>query len=225
MWNEFLWVIVPYLVLASFIVGHIFRYRYDQFSVTAKSSEMLEKKQLMIGSLLFHIGIIFVIGGHFVGLVIPESWTAALGISEHVYHIFAVGIGSIFGVMTFVGMFLLTFRRLSNPGVRKISSAGDIIVNVTLLLTVLLGMSSTLFGTQEIPGFDYRESISIWFRQLFLFRPDASLMVHVPVLFKLHILSAFVIFGLFPYTRLVHAWSVPLSYLKRRYIIYRKNPS
>ncbi|EMG28612.1 nitrate reductase gamma chain [Listeria fleischmannii 1991] len=225
MWNNFLWVILPYLIFASFIVGHIFRYRYDKFSVTAKSSELIEKRQLMIGSILFHVGILFVVGGHFVGLVIPKSFTEAIGMSEHTYHIIAVGIGSVFGVMTFIGMFLLTYRRISHKSVRRLSSSGDIIVNLTLLLTLLLGILSTLFGTKEVPGFDYRESISIWFRQIFMFRPDANLMAEIPLLFKLHILSAFVIFGLFPYTRLVHAWSVPLSYLKRRYIIYRKNPS
>ncbi|KMT61574.1 respiratory nitrate reductase subunit gamma [Listeria newyorkensis] len=222
MWNNFLWVVLPYLVLASFVFGHIFRYRYDHFTVTSKSSEMIEKKQLMVGSILFHIGIIFVVGGHFIGLVIPKSWTTSIGISEHMYHIVAVGIGSIFGIMAFAGMFLLTFRRLSNDRVRMTSSIMDIIVNVTLLFTLFLGMASTLFANPANPGFDYRESIAVWFRQLFIFQPDASLMANVPVFFQLHIISAFLIFALFPYTRLVHAWSVPLSYLKRSYIIYRR---
>ncbi|WP_163651834.1 respiratory nitrate reductase subunit gamma [Listeria sp. PSOL-1] len=221
MLNEFLWVVSPYLVLASFIVGHIFRYRYDQFSVTAKSSEFIEKKQLMVGSMLFHIGIIFVVGGHFVGLIIPESWTNAVGISEHMYHLVAVLVGSVFGIMAFIGMFLLTFRRLGNRNVRRLSSATDIIVNLTLVLTLILGILSTLLTDHMHPGFNYRENIAVWFRQIFLLHPDMNLMTNVPLLFKLHIISAFIIFALFPYTRLVHAWSVPLGYVKRSYIVTR----
>lgn len=46
MLNQFLWIIYPYLCVAIFIVGHIARYKYDQFSWTAKSSEFLEKNNL-----------------------------------------------------------------------------------------------------------------------------------------------------------------------------------
>lgn len=88
--NQFLWVIFPYLCIATFVVGHIFRYRYDQFGWTAKSSEFIEKKQLMIGSFLFHIGIIPVFLGHVSGLGIPKTWTRAIGISDQLYHFGAV---------------------------------------------------------------------------------------------------------------------------------------
>lgn len=105
MLNQFLWVIFPYLCLVVFVAGHIARYRYDKFSWTAKSSELIERKRLMWGSLLFHLGIIPVFFGHVVGLLIPKSWMDAVGVSEHLYHIGAVYIGSIFGIITLIGMF------------------------------------------------------------------------------------------------------------------------
>ncbi|MGO2108613.1 MAG: respiratory nitrate reductase subunit gamma [Staphylococcus equorum] len=223
MFNQFLWVIVPYLCVAIFLIGHIARFKFDQFSWTAKSSEFIEKKQLKWGSLMFHLGIIPVAMGHFVGLVIPASWLSAVGVNDHLYHIGAVYIGSIFGIITMIGMLLLTARRVTKKNIRKLSSASDIIVNFLLLFIVFMGCYATLVTNATIPTFDYRETISIWFRQLFMFSPDATLMTQVPLAFKMHILLGFVIMDFWPFTRLVHVWSVPLTYASRSYIIYRKH--
>ncbi|MDT4010995.1 MULTISPECIES: respiratory nitrate reductase subunit gamma [Staphylococcus] len=223
MLNQFLWVIYPYLCIAIFILGHIARFRYDQFSWTAKSSEFIEKKRLKWGSLLFHLGIIPVAIGHFVGLVIPPSWISAIGVSHEMYHFGAVYIGSIFGIITLIGMFLLTSRRVSVKNIRHLSSASDMVVNFFLLILVFMGCYATLVTNAVMPDFDYRSSISVWFRQLFTFGPDANLMTDVPWSFKLHVLLGFGIFALWPFTRLVHVWSVPLTYASRSYIIYRRN--
>ncbi|MEL0537975.1 respiratory nitrate reductase subunit gamma [Staphylococcus debuckii] len=223
MLNQFLWIIYPYLCVAIFIIGHIARYQYDQFSWTAKSSEFIEKKRLKWGSLLFHLGIIPVAAGHFVGLVIPASWLEGIGVDNHIYHIGAVYIGSLFGFMVLIGMILLTYRRVSIKNIRRLSSASDMVVNVFLLVIICMGLYSTLVTNAISPDFDYRQTISIWFRHLFTFNPNASLMTNVPWSFKLHIFLGFSIFALWPFTRLVHVWSVPLSYANRSYIIYRKN--
>ncbi|ARJ50542.1 respiratory nitrate reductase subunit gamma [Staphylococcus lutrae] len=223
MFNQFLWVIFPYLCLAVFLIGHIARYRFDQFSWTAKSSEFIEKKQLKWGSLLFHLGIIPVFLGHVVGLLIPAHWLAAMGINNHIYHIGAVYIGSVFGIITLIGMFLLTARRVTKQNVRRLSSASDIFVNFLLLLIVFVGCYSTLVTNVTTPEFDYRQTISIWFRGLFALRPDAQLMADVPLTFQLHILLGFTIMACWPFTRLVHVWSVPVTYASRSYIIYRKH--
>ncbi|WP_342513400.1 respiratory nitrate reductase subunit gamma [Sporosarcina sp. FSL K6-1522] len=223
MTSQFLWVIFPYICMATFIVGHIFRYRSDQFGWTAKSSEFIEKKQLMLGSILFHIGVMPVIAGHVVGLGVPKEWTRALGISDHLYHMGAVWIGGFFGFMTLAGMVILTSRRFLLANVRKLSTASDLIVNSLLLLIVFLGIYSVVATNVAQPEFDYRDSISIWFRSLLIFRPEAGLMSAVPVAFQLHILSGFLIFAMWPFTRLVHVWSVPLNYVGRSYILYRKN--
>jgi len=223
--DQFLWVIFPYICIAVFIVGHIFRYRTDQFSWTAKSSEFIEKKQLMIGSLLFHIGIIPVIMGHISGLAIPKSWLQAVGVSDHLYHIGAIYIGGFFGFVTLAGMIILTSRRFTKSTVRKLSSTSDLVVNVILLFIVFMGMYATLVTNAVQPDFDYRTSISVWFRNLFILQPDASYMLNVPMSFKIHVVTGFLIFALWPFTRLVHVWSVPLNYVGRSYILYRKNRS
>ncbi|WPP43643.1 respiratory nitrate reductase subunit gamma [Paenibacillus hunanensis] len=223
--EQFLWVIFPYACMVVFVVGHIFRYRTDQFSWTAKSSEFIEKKQLMLGSMLFHIGIIPVIMGHVVGLGVPASWMTAMGVSEHLYHMGAVYGGGLFGVITLIGMLILTSRRFTIRSVRKLSSASDLVVNTLLLFIVFMGMYATLFTNAVQPDFDYRETISIWFRGLFILQPDASLMRNVPVSFKIHALTGFAIFAFWPFTRLVHVWSVPLNYIGRSYILYRRHKS
>ena len=223
MLNQFVWVIYPYLCLAIFVIGHIARYKYDQFSWTAKSSEMIEKKRLKWGSLLFHLGIIPVFFGHVVGLLIPANRLEAIGVNNHIYHIGAVYIGSVFGIITLIGMLLLTLRRLSIKNVRRLSSFSDIFVNIVLLIILIMGCYSTLVTNAIQPEFDYRQTIAIWFRHLFMFSPNADLMLNVPWSFKLHILLGFTVFACWPFTRLVHVWSVPLSYMNRRYIVYRKN--
>ncbi len=223
MFNQFLWVIFPYLCLAVFVIGHIARYRYDQFSWTAKSSEFIEKKQLKWGSLLFHLGVIPVFFGHVVGLLIPAHWLEAVGVNNHIYHIGAVYIGSIFGIITLIGMFLLTARRITKQNVRRLSSASDIFVNFLLLLIVFVGCYATLVTNAATPEFDYRQTISIWFRALFTLSPDANLMTEVPLAFQLHVLLGFTIMACWPFTRLVHVWSVPVTYASRSYIIYRKH--
>ena len=88
----FLWVIVPYVCLAVFVVGHWWRYKYDKFGWTTRSSQLYESRLLRIGSPLFHFGMLWVIGGHIIGLIIPKSWTDPW-MSEYVYHLIAVSGG------------------------------------------------------------------------------------------------------------------------------------
>ena len=222
MLNQFVWVIYPYLCLAIFVIGHIARYKYDQFSWTAKSSEMIEKKRLKWGSLLFHLGIIPVFFGHVVGLLIPANWLEAIGVNNHIYHIGAVYIGS-FWYNNINRNVVANFKTTIHQNVRRLSSFSDIFVNIVLLIILIMGCYSTLVTNAIQPEFDYRQTIAIWFRHLFMFSPNADLMLNVPWSFKLHILLGFTVFACWPFTRLVHVWSVPLSYMNRRYIVYRKN--
>ena len=108
--NVFLWVIVPYLCLAVFVVGHVWRYRYDKFGWTTRSSQLYEDRLLRLGSPLFHFGMLGVVGGHVIGLLIPRSWTEAVGIDDHLYHYVAVIGGLVAGVVALVGMAILVYR-------------------------------------------------------------------------------------------------------------------
>ncbi len=220
-WNQFLWVIFPYMMLTTFVVGHVYRYNTDQYGWTAKSSEFLEKKHLRWGSMLFHVGIVFVFFGHIAGLFIPKSFLEHLGVSEELYHAGAVYGGGVAGLMTLAGIAILLFRRLNVTRVRVTSDASDILVAILLFANVLIGVFNTLGFNLLVGGFDYRETISPWIRGIFTLTPDASLMADVPLGFKLHVLLSFAIIGIWPFTRLVHVWSVPIAYFTRSYVVYR----
>ncbi|GIO37489.1 nitrate reductase subunit gamma [Paenibacillus antibioticophila] len=220
--SQFIWVIYPYLILVIFLVGLYYRYQTDQFGWTAKSSEILEKKQLRVGSILFHIGIMLVLVGHIGGILIPKAWVSALGVNDHMYHLLAMSIGSAAGLMTLVGCIILVFRRLTNARVRRTSSFGDMLSIILLTLIVMAGMSATLFNMRGSAEFDYRETIGPWMRGVLVFRPDHTLMKEVPVIFKIHVILGLSLFAVFPFTRLVHMLSMPITYLKRSYVLYRK---
>src|SRR5690625_7297967 len=111
--NDILWGVLPFVVATIFIGGHIYRYQKDQFGWTTKSSEFLEKRRLRIGSLLLHWGILFVIGGHIMGLIIPIEFYNTLGISEGAYHQIAIVFGFPAGIMVFIGLVLLLSRRIN----------------------------------------------------------------------------------------------------------------
>ncbi|AKI93886.1 Nitrate reductase-like protein NarX [Bacillus subtilis] len=219
--GQILWGIMPYIVLTIFIGGHIYRYQHDQFGWTAKSSELLEKKKLAAGSTLFHWGLLCVVGGHVMGILIPEGVYASLGISEHMYHKMAIGAGLPAGIAACTGLVILTYRRLFDKRIRKTSSPSDILTLLLLLFMMLSGVAATFLNIDS-KGFDYRTTVGPWFREIALFRPDPSLMESVPLWFKFHIVIGYVVFILWPFTRLVHVFSLPLKYLTRSYVVYRK---
>lgn len=216
-----LWGVFPYIVLTVFILGHIYRYQKDQFGWTTKSSEFLEKKRLRIGSLLFHWGLLFVVGGHVIGLIIPVGFYNALGITEHQYHLVALVFGLPAGIAAFAGIILLTYRRISVKRIKATTSPSDWAALVFVLLAILTGLIATSFNV-DAHGFDYRTTIAPWLRGLFIFNVQPELMQSVPIWFKIHIYCTFALYVAWPFTRLVHAFSFPLRYLRRSYVIYKK---
>ena len=159
--------------------------------------------------------------GHIGGLVIPKNWTETLGISEDMYHAGAVVLGTIAGVATLGGLAILIYRRRTVGPVFSATTRNDKAMYVSLTLTIALGLSATVLANIVGGGYDYRETISPWFRSIFYFRPDPGLMSDAPVLFKLHAISAMLLFAAWPFTRLVHMLTAPLGYLTRPYIVYR----
>ncbi|MEV5575070.1 respiratory nitrate reductase subunit gamma [Spirillospora sp. NPDC052269] len=217
-----LWVAVPYVCLAVFAVGHVWRYRQDQFGWTSRTSQLLEHRWLRWGSPLFHLGAFMVIGGHVVGLAVPDSWTEAAGITEHMYHTAATVLGSIAGVTMVAGLGMLCARRLLNRQIRLGTNRSDKLLFPLLSVTVLLGMTATAAHNVFGPGYDYRETVSVWFRGLFSLHPHPEAMAGAPLLFQLHALTACLLFAAWPFTRLVHVWSAPIGYLVRPYLVYRR---
>ncbi|WP_433189804.1 respiratory nitrate reductase subunit gamma [Actinoallomurus sp. CA-150999] len=216
-----LWVALPYVVIAVFVLGHIWRYRYDKFGWTTRSSQLYESRLLRIGSPLFHFGILVVLLGHIGGLVIPKSWTTAVGIGEHAYHVTAVALGTVAGFCTLVGLAILIYRRRTVGPVFSATTRNDKAMYAVLTLVIVLGLSATVAANTVGGGYDYRETVSPWFRSVFYLRPRAESMAGVPILFRLHALSALLLFTIWPFTRLVHMLTAPLGYLTRPYIVYR----
>jgi nitrate reductase gamma subunit len=219
--NEFLFVVVPYVCLTTFVVGHLWRYRYDKFGWTTRSSQLYENRLLRIGSPLFHFGIIGVFFGHVIGLGIPKSWTEAVGISEGLYHFMAVSIGTLAGLATVVGMVILIYRRRTVGPVFSMTTRMDKVMYVFLATVIFLGLYNTV-AANIFGHYDYREGVSIWFRGIFRFDLHPDLMGEAPWSFQLHGLVAMGLFALWPFTRLVHVFSAPLGYLTRPYIVYRR---
>jgi nitrate reductase gamma subunit len=218
-----LWVVVPYICLTTFVVGHFWRYRYDKFGWTTRSSQLYEDRLLRVGSPLFHFGMLGVVGGHIVGLLVPQSWTDALGISHETYHLVAVVGGLAAGVMAVVGMIILIYRRRTVGPVFSATTKMDKTMYAFLAVVIVLGMWNTIAGSIMTVGgeYNYREGVSIWYRSFLAFQPDAALMAEAPIGFQLHALVAFALFALWPFTRLVHVFSAPVGYLTRPYIVYR----
>lgn len=217
-----LWVVVPYIALTIFAAGHVWRWRTDQFGWTTRTTQLLESRLLRLGSPLFHLGVFAAVGGHVLGLLVPESWTAAAGISEHEYHLVSVTAGTIAGTMVVAGLALLLARRWLSPRIRPTTTRMDKALFAVMSVTIAAGMAETVGRNLLGGGYDYRATVAVWFRGIFLVHPDGSLMAHAPLVYQVHALSALVFIALWPFTRLVHVWSAPVAYLWRPYIVYRR---
>ena len=218
-----LWIIFPYVAMATFLVGHWWRYRTDQFGWTSGSTQLLERKVLGWASPMFHYGALAAVGGHVIGLMVPKSLTDAVGMSEHTYRWFSAIAGAVAGAVCVVGFAGLVYRRATNARVRRATTRTDMLVY--LLLAILIGLGSYMtFGYNLLTKspYDYRESISHWWRSLFYLQPDVEAVQGANVVYQVHAVIAWAFWALFPFSRLVHAWSIPLQYVGRPWILYRR---
>lgn len=214
------WVALPYLALGIFVVGHIWRWRYDQYGWTSYSTQLQERRWLKWGAPIFHYAAFAAIGGHVIGILIPESVTSALGISESTYHWFAATAGTLAAFFVIVGVGILAARRMFVTRVRATTTTVDYVALIVLGIIIITGIIPTLVNLGGT-GYDYRNTVGVWFRGLFIGQPDASVMTTAPLIYQVHASAAWVIWIIWPFTRLVHAWSYPLWYLWRPYVVYR----
>jgi nitrate reductase gamma subunit len=216
-----LWGVLPYVTIVILIAGTIWRYRYDKFGWTTRSSELYESRLLRIGSPLFHFGILVVIIGHVIGLLIPASWTDAVGLSQEAYHVQALLLGGIAGFCTLVGVGILIYRRRTTGPVFMATTKNDKAMYVVLVAAIVVGLATTLLGAAGGEEHNYRLTVAPWFRSLFVLQPDIEAMSHSGLAFQLHALIGMLLFAVWPFTRLVHAFTAPIGYLFRPYIVYR----
>ena len=216
-----LYAVLPYVALAIFIVGHWWRYRTDQYGWGARSSQLLESRVLMWASVIFHLGALAAIGGHILGILVPVAWTDAVGIDGDAYHVISIvgGLGA--GAAVTIGFLALVYRRVRFPRVRAVTTRMDVAVFAVLALGIGTGMWATVGYTLD--DVLYRDTVAPWFRSLFILDPRPELMTGggVPFSFQLHVTVAWFLFALWPFSRLVHAWSIPVDYLRRSPILYR----
>ncbi len=216
LWDTFAFLIFPYLCLTVCVLGNVYRHRADPYGWNARSSEIFEKRSLKVASNLFHYGVLLALAGHFMGLLVPQTVYDMFGINSRLHtgaaHIF----GAAFGLPAFIGGVLLLWRRTTDPRVGAATTVGDLVTSILVLIVMGLGTYNVFFG-----DFHVLDTIAPWLRGILIFRPDTSLLADAPLLYKIHILAAFTLFGFSPFSRLVHIWSAPVSYIRRAYILFR----
>lgn len=213
--HNFLFGIYPYIALSVLVIGSIARYETDPFTWKSSSSQLLRRKQLVIGSVLFHVGVLIIFFGHLIGLLTPIQIFDALGISHGFKQILAVVAGGIAGTMALIGGGMLFHRRWTDPRIRRNSSFADIGILALLLAQLILGLGTIFVSLQHLDGHEMTTFMS-WALGIFTFDPNAaSYIANAALIFKLHLFLGLTIFLIFPFTRLVHMLSVPLRYLTR----------
>lgn len=223
--HQFLFGYYPYICLTVLILGSILRYDRDQYTWKADSSQLLRKKGMRIGNNFFHIGIILLFFGHLVGLLTPAE----------IYHHFmdagtkqlmAMVAGGIFGVICFIGMTMLLYRRLFDPRIRATSKPSDIFLLLILYVQLILGLATIPFSAEHMDG-SSMIALANWAQYIVTFQTGAAdFIVHEALVFKIHLVLGATIFLVFPFTRMVHVFSgvaAPIKYLTRSgYQIVRK---
>ncbi len=221
--HDFIFGAYPYLAGTIFLLGSWIRFDREQYTWKADSSQLLSNKNMRLASNLFHVGILGIFFGHAAGMLVPHGWFLALGISDVGHQYMAIYAGGLFGIMCLIGAAMLFLRRITNPRIKAVSRTRDTFVIGWLLVTVTLGLSTLLVSTGHAAHGDVSGMILLteWVKSVATLSVDPSLIKEVSPIFKIHIFFGMTVFLIFPFTRLVHIWSVPLTYLGRAYQIVR----
>jgi len=218
--HQALFGVYPYVALSIFLIGSLVRFDTDQYGWRSKSSQLLRRRQLILGSILFHIGILGILMGHAVGLLTPVALFELLGISHGFKQLMAIVVGGLCGTACFIGLVMLLHRRLFDSRIRKTSSLSDIAVLLILFVQLSLGMLTIPLSLGHLDG-GMMVKFMTYVQGIVTLRPQPALIAGVPLIFKLHMVLGFTIFLIFPFTRLVHVWSAPVGYLFRNYQVVR----
>jgi nitrate reductase gamma subunit len=206
------WGALPYVALASLVLGTRWRWRTDPACRTLPAGPLLDSRLLRLGVPLFHAAVALVLAGHVLGLLVPASWTPALGLSAGAYRWLALVAGAVAGTLACAGLVLLVARRATRR-LRATTTCADLLLYAVLGAVLVSGTAikaATALGT----GHEHRETVAVWFRSLLTLQPDVAAMSTVPVLSRAHVVLGLALVALLPYTRLVHAVTVPLGLLR-----------
>lgn len=218
--------IYPYIAIAVLVVGSVLRYDREPYTWRSGSSQLLRRRQLIVGSVLFHAGVLIVFFGHVVGLLTPIRLFELVGISHGAKQLMAIIVGGVAGVMALLGATMLVHRRLFDRRIRATSTFGDDAVIVLLWIQLALGLLTIPLSMGHLDGHEMVKFMS-WAQGIVTFNTGAAgLIADVHWVFKLHLFLGLTIFLIFPFTRLVHMLSAPVRYIWRPgYQIVRARPA
>lgn len=220
--NTLLFGYYPYIAISVFFIGSLARYDRDQYTWRTGSSQLLRAKDLRLGSNLFHIGILLLFVGHFVGLLTPPAVYHSLGLSTSAKQLLAVIAGGIFGGVCLKGISILIRRRLTDARIRATSSRMDIFILLLIGVQLMLGLLTLPISLYHHDGANML-LLSEWAQRIVTFRSGAADQIEdISFIFKLHLFFGITLFLVFPFSRLVHVWSVPLGYITRPYQVVRR---
>ncbi|PCI61667.1 MAG: respiratory nitrate reductase subunit gamma [Gammaproteobacteria bacterium] len=220
--DNLLFGVYPYIAVAILFVGSWIRYDREPYSWKADSSQLLDQKGFRLASNLFHIGIIFVLAGHFVGLLTPHAIYENF-ISSESKQMLAMVSGGFFGFLCLIGLVMLINRRLNNPRVRAVSKTSDIVILFMLLIQLVLGLFTIVASTHHLDG-SVMILLADWAQSIVTLQPveAATAIASVGLVYKLHVFFGLTLLVVFPFTRLVHIISVPVKYFARNYQLVRE---
>ena len=208
-------------MMVVFFIGSWVRFDYSMYTWRSGSSQLLSDRGMRLGSNLFHVGILVVLGGHLVGLLTPHA-VYSVFISTELKQLLAMLVGGVFGAICLVGMLILLWRRLFNVRIRATDNFRNLLILVLLLAQLLLGLYTIFLSSHHLDG-SVMVVLAEWAQRIVTFRGGAAALVaSVHWVYKAHIVLGLTLFLLTPFTRLVHIWSIPVSYLWRPYQVVRR---
>lgn len=219
--NAFLWIIWPYVCFTLFVAGGLYRYFNDRFSFSSQSSQFLENRLSFWGSNMWHYGIILILIPHTLAFWFPSAWGALIADQTRLYVMEVTGLA--LAVMATVGLGIMIVRRLVNVRVNAVTTTMDWVLLASLAAQVVMGFTIAFFyrwGSEW-----YLHTAVPWLQSLATFNPQTQYVTSLPVVAKLHMLNAFFLLALFPFTRLAHVVTLPLPYILRPYqvVIWYRN--
>ena len=220
-----LFQVYPYVALAVFLLGSWARYDLGAYMWRTGSSQLLSGRGMRLGSNWFHLGVIAILCGHFVGLLTPH-WVYERFLGAGTKQLLAMAIGGSFGVMCLAGMTILLWRRLFDARIRATGSRRDLLVLLLLYAQLLLGLASIIVSSDHMDGMQMMK-LDEWAQRIVTFRGDAAAHIaDAHWIYKTHVLLGLTLLLVFPFSRLVHVWSIPLGYLSRPYQrVRRRQPA
>ena len=209
--DTFLYIVFPYVALILAVVGAVYRYFNDRFSYSSLSSQLLEHRVLFWGTIPWHYGIVPILLAHLLAIIVP-GWISVLHQGPIRLAIMGL-VGMALGLLALSGLIMLAARRLVNSKARAVTSVMDWLLIALLLLQVALGVY--ISSVYRWGSLWYLHTASPWIRSLAILLPDDAPIVHLPLAVQIHLVNAFVLILLFPFTRLVHIFTFPARYLLR----------